>query len=367
MKEKILEVSCNGLGSGGVQRVIMNIVAELHEEYAFDVLVFTEGPDFYDDTFRTFGGTIYRIPNKQFCFKKNIDSYIRGPRIFFGTLKILREHGPYSAIHCHNYFESAFCLLAAKAAGVKIRITHSHNDASNVPFSKARVLKQRLLQPIVNQYATIRIGCSRNASNYLFGKDTPALTVLNGIELKPFASGKQNSGYKAGERIKLLHVGNFIPQKNQLFLVDLMSELRKRNLDFHLTMVGGSEESYRELVIRRIHEEGLEEFITILPSDSDIPEQMRKADLFLFPSLFEGLGIVLIEAQASGLHSLVSGSVPPEADLGNIRYLSSLEVPLWADAVQETIQRGQPRVFVDMEKYDIKNVAEDYRRIYQSC
>lgn len=366
MKEKILEVSCNGLGKGGVQHVIMNIVTALHEEYAFDVLVFTEGPDYYDDAFRAFGGTIYRIPNKQYCFKKNIDSYIRGPRIFFGTLKILREHGPYSAIHCHNYFESAFCLLAAKAAGVKIRIAHSHNDASKVPFSRPRLLKQRLLQPIVNRYATRKIGCSRNASDYLFGKDVPALTVLNGIELKPFASGKQNPGYQAGEQIKLLHVGNFIAQKNQLFLVDLMSELRKRNLDFRMTMVGGSEESYRDQVIRRIQEEGLEDSVTILPPDSDIPEEMRKADLFLFPSRFEGLGIVLIEAQASGLHCLVSGSVPPEADLGNIRYLSTLEVSLWADAVQEIIRRGQPRVFVDMEKYDIKNVAEEYRRIYQS-
>lgn len=367
MKDKILEVSCSGLENGGVQHVIMNIVSALHEDYTFDALVFTNGPDYFDGDFCAFGGQIFRIPNKQFPFRRNLDSYIRGPRIFFGTLKILREHGPYSAIHCHNYFESAFCLLAAKAAGVKARIAHSHNDASNVTFSKPRAIKQRLLQPIVNQCATIRIGCSRNASDYLFGKDMPATTVLNGIDLRPFASGRQNSGYKAGKQIRLLHVGNFNVQKNQLFLVDLMGELRKRNLNFRLTMVGGGDESYRNLVVRRIQEEGLQDWITILPHDSDIPEQMRRADLFLFPSLFEGLGIVLIEAQASGLHSLVSGNVPPEADLGNIRYLASLDVPLWADAVQEIIQRGQPRVFVDMEKYDIQNVAEDYRRIYQSC
>lgn len=366
MKEKILEVSCNGLTNGGVQHVIMNIASSLQEDYTFDALVFTEGPDFFDDAFRALGGEIYRIPNRKWRMKKNIDSYIRGPRIFLGTLKLLREHGPYTAIHCHNYFESAYCLMAAKAVGVPIRIAHSHNDVSVIRLSRARMVKESLLRPLVNRYATVRLGCSRRAAAYLFGKDVPAAIVLNGIDLEPFASGRENPGYKAGDRIRLLHVGNFSMQKNQLFLVDIMGELKKRNLDFHLTMVGGGEEAYRDAVMRRIRAEGLEDCIAVLPSDSDIPAQMRSADLFLFPSLFEGLGIVLIEAQASGLHCLAAGCVPPEADLGNLEYLATLDAGLWADAVEKIIHRGHRRVFVDMEKYDLRSTAEDYRRIYQS-
>ena len=180
------------------------------------------------------------------------------------------------------------------------------------------------------------------------------------------SSGRENPGYEAGDRIRLLHVGNFSMQKNQLFLVDIMGELKKRNLDFHLTMVGGGEEAYRDAVMRRIRAEGLEDCIAVLPPDSDIPAQMRSADLFLFPSLFEGLGIVLIEAQASGLHCLAADCVPPEADLGNLEYLSALDAGLWADAVEKIFQRGLRRVFVDMEKYDLRSTAEDYRRIYQS-
>ena len=363
MAEKILEVSCNGLVIGGVQQVIMNIVSELHEDFEFDVLVFTEGPDYFDDDFSAFGGKIYRIPNKRYPFKKNIDSYIRGPSFFFGTLKILREHGPYTAIHCHNYFESAFCLLAAKAAGVKIRIAHSHNDMSKVHLSIPRRVKQRLLQPIVNRYATIRIGCSRNASEYLFGKKVPAITVFNGIDLKPFELGRQNPGYKAGDKIRLLHVGNFTPQKNQLFLIDIISALKERKVDFVLTMVGGGDERYRDLVVEKIQKKGLSEFVTILPPDSDVPGEMRKADLFLFPSSFEGLGIVLIEAQASGLHSIVSGMIPPEADLGNLEYVASLDAGLWADAVLGIVKRGQVRRFVDVETDNIKNVCEVYRTL----
>lgn len=366
MKEKILEVSCNGLGNGGVQHVMMNIVSALREEYTFDALVFTEGPDYFDGAFRACGGEIYRIPHKHASLRKNLDSYIRGPRIFFGTWKVLKEHGPYHAIHCHNYFESAFCLMAAKAAGVQLRIAHSHNDLSQYPLSLPRRAKQFLLQPLVNRFATVRVGCSRNATDYLFGKGVPTETVLNGIDLKPFALGRENPGYKAGEPIKLLHVGNFTGQKNQLFLVDILSELKKRHLDFTMTMVGGGEEAYRNAVIDKVKREGLGECVSILPHDSDIPAEMRKADLFLLPSHFEGLGIVLIEAQASGLHCLVSACVPPEADLGNLAYLPALDAALWADAVQEIVQRGQARVFVDMEKYDIKNAAETYRRIYRS-
>lgn len=363
--EKILEVSCNGLVNGGVQHVIMNIVSALHADYQFDVLVFTEGPDYFDADFLTFGGKIFRMPNKQYRFKKNIDFYTRGPRIFFGTLKLLRENGPYTAIHCHNFFESAFCLMAAKVSGVKIRIAHSHNDLIGIPVSVTRRIKERLLRPVINRNATLRVGCSQGACKYLFGGNVPAKTIHNGIDLAPFAPGKQTPDYIAGDTIRLLHVGNFGVQKNQLFLVDILAVLKKRGVPFRMTMVGGGDEAYRERVAEKIRQEGLEPFVVLLPSNSDVPAEMRRADLFLLPSMFEGLGIVLIEAQASGLHSLVSKRVPPEADLGNLTYMEALDAENWADEIEKIASQGMPRKSVDMSEYDLRSVAQEYRLMFR--
>lgn len=366
MKEKILEVSCNGLMIGGVQRVIMNIVQSLHEEFIFDILVFTDGPDYFDEEFRSLGGNVFRIPNKNFSVtSRNLDSYLRGPRIFWGTLRILRQHGPYAAIHCHNYFESAYCLLAARIAGVKVRIAHSHNDVRGQYASFPMRIKRRLLRPIMNQNATVRIGCSKPASDYLFGENIAAITVFNGIDIKKFEFGEKSPGYSAGEKIRLLHVGNFNRQKNQLFLVDVLSEISKRKIPFTLKMIGGGDERYREMVINKIQQNGLEGNVVFLPPNTDIPEQMRQADLLLLPSLFEGLGIVLIEAQASGLHCFASDNVPREADLGNVDFIAGLVVSLWADAIERVFQFGQPRCAVDAKQYDLSCMADTYRHIYR--
>lgn len=362
--KKVLEVSCNGLTNGGVQHVIMNSVSELHEKYVFDVLVFTEGPDYFDDKFLALGGHIFRLPNKRRAFKKDIDVYFRGPRITLGVYRILKKHGPYTAIHCHNYFESAFCLLAAKLAGVNIRIVHSHNDLTNVPYSKFRKIYNAIMRVFVNQFATSRIGCSKNATDYLFGKQKKATTVNNGIYLESYLGGREKSGYVAQNKIKLLHVGNFSPQKNQVFLVEVAKELKSKKIDFELKLVGGGPDDYRSSIINKIKEYGLEKEVIVLPQDTNIPTEMKNSDLFLFPSTYEGLGIVIIEAQAAGLHSIVSRAVPPEADLGNIEYVEELSLSAWVEAIVDKVQNGQERVCVDMSTYDIKNIIKSYEELY---
>lgn len=296
--KKILEVSCNGLGNGGVQHVIMNIVSELKDEFIFDILVFNNGPEFFDEQFLSYGGKIHRIINKKKILKKDIDVYFRGPRIFFNTYKILKENGPYDAIHCHNYFESFFCLLAAKKVGVKIRIVHSHNDASFIKFSRIQKAYQNILRKLILRTATHFIGCSKNACKYLFGEKNDSITIYNGIDLEKFKRTGSNDFFPC-KKIKLLHVGNFSEQKNQLFLIEVMNELRVRNVDFELCLIGGGNQLYYNKVNQKIKERNLEEFIKILPSNSNIPMEMNNADLFLFPSNYEGLGIVLIEAQAT--------------------------------------------------------------------
>lgn len=362
--DKILEVSCNGLTNGGVQQIIMSIVRNLSDEFIFDILVFTNKEEYFDEEFLSYGGEIFRLPHKAKVKGKEVDFYYRGMKILFGTYKILKNNGPYKAIHCHNYFESSMCLLAARMAGVKIRIVHSHNDLSAVPYSQARKALQYIYRKIINKTATQRVGCSQVAINYLFGKNIKGKVIFNAIDLERFK--KENVEINRNfqpTRLNLLHVGNFSAQKNQLFLVEIAKELRNRNLDFHLTMVGG-ETPYYSKVLKAINEEKMEKYIEILPQNTDIPTEMYQCDLFLFPSCYEGLGIVLIEAQATGLHCFVSDAIPTEANLGNIEYVHRMEAKSWVDSIEQYMQQGIKRKAVDMSDYDIHNIVKKYKELY---
>lgn len=359
--KKILEVSCNGLTNGGVQQVMMSIVRNLHNDYKFDMLIFTNEKEYYEDEFLSYGGEIFRIPRKKPVNGKEIDFYYRGFNIFIGTYKILKKNGPYHAIHCHNYFESSMCLLAAKLAGVKIRIVHAHNDLSNVPYSKSRLIIQNIYKKIMNKCATEKIGCSKKALKYMY--DSEGRVIYNGIDLDRFNEAR-NKKRLSNSAIQLLHVGNFSPQKNQLFLIDIMEELIKDNVKCQLTLVGGKSNYYDD-VYKMIISKGLEQYVRILPQNSDIPDVMSNADLFLFPSNYEGLGIVLIEAQAVGLHCIVSKAIPEEADLGNIEFVEDFSKEKWVSRIKYFINTYSEKKIVDMSSYDIKNVSRQYRKIYK--
>lgn len=362
--KRVLEVSCNGMYNGGVQHVIMEITRNLSRKYNIDVLVFTKGPDYFDKEFQSYGGKIFRLPDKQNKLRK-ITWYFDGLRIYRGTLKILRENGPYDVIHCHNYFKSAYCLMAAKKAGVPVRIVHSHNDFSNVSYFFTRKILWFIERRIMNRYSTDRIGCSRAAADFLFGRNVSSDVIYNGIDIRRFDDNNDLAPYIANTRIRLLHVGNFSPQKNQLLLADIGNALKCLNIDFVMTLVGGDSE-YKNEVQSRVSELGLNDKFVFLPQNSDIPELMGESDLFLFPSAYEGLGIVVIEAQASGLHCIVSKAVPEEADLGNIEYIDSKDPMVWAKKIEQKVKSGQERVYVNMDSYDISKVITNYEKIYEN-
>lgn len=359
--EKILEVSCNGLTNGGVQHVIMEIVRGLSNEYVFDIIVFNNKKEYFTNEFLSYGGNIFCIPNKDSILKKDVDFYFRGMRIIYNTYKVLKNNGPYKAIHCHNYFESALCLIAAKMAGVKIRIVHSHNDLSNVQYSKIRIIIQKVYQKILNKLATSKVGCSKMANNYLFKNSKDTCVINNSIDVERFKfyEKKDRENY-----FKLLHVGNFSTQKNQEFLIDIAYQLKRENFNFELNLIGGESE-YKSKIIKKIEKLGLASNVKLFSHDQDVYEKMKEADLFLFPSYYEGLGIVLIEAQATGLHCMVSKAIPEEADLGNIEYINCFDVYYWTERIKDYLSNNNKRKKVDMSSYDNKNILKKYIELYK--
>ena len=209
----------------------------------------------------------------------------------------------------------------------------------------------------------------------MFGKDCfknkKTKVIFNGISFNKFNKSKVNKDvvinkYKVKEdSINFINIGRFEEQKNQLFLIRVFSEFIKLRENSRLIIVGhGSLESE---IRNEINMLGIEEYVDILPQDTNIPEILSVMDYFLLPSLYEGLGIVLIEAQAMGVQCFASNYVPEEADIGLCEFLP-LEIGAegWAQEINNNIdENNYGKVNSErLNKYDIKNVVIELEKIY---
>jgi glycosyltransferase involved in cell wall biosynthesis len=365
---KVLHVSCGGLGNGGVQAVIMSICRHLID-VQFDIVLFTNERRHYDDEFEGLGGKIFRIPYKEQLgrYRKIIDYFVRLYKTPKEVYKILKKNGPYDAIHCHNYFESGLCTIAARLAGVRIRISHSHNTASPRKISLPERVYQSFLKKIIKINSNVKIGCSKQALEYLFDNNSNAFVVNNAINLEKF--NKKNYSFQPNDKINFIHVGRYSYQKNQLFLLDVFSNIKKKIDNVQLTLVGFGEDE--KIISEKISKLGLENSVLMLPSDSNVPELLSQSDYFVFPSNFEGLGIVLLEAQVMGVKCFISNKVPEEANMGLCEYIE-LEngAEYWASQIIQYMnknKRGKESVPEEiLSKYNIEEVCKIYNGIYKN-
>lgn len=365
--KKILQVSCGNLNNGGVQNVIMGICRNL-SYISFDILLFTDKEGYYDKEFLSLGGKIFRISHFEgkSKFRKRIDYYVRFPRIFIGTYNILKKNGPYDAIHCHNYFESGICTFAARLAGVKVRISHSHSAR---PIDKSKILwnfYNYILKKLIKINSTIKIGCSKQANSYLYDGDKEVFIINNAIDLYKFNRKKYSYSYH--KSINFVNIGRFSAEKNQLFLLDVFKIIRERIPESKLILVGFGENEVK--IKEKIGKLELDESVQVLPPNSDIPKLLSESDYLIFPSIFEGFGLVLLEAQTMGVKCFVSSTVPSESNMGLCISLDLKEgAKLWAQSIVNYILNDNryEKKFVKEEvlkRYDIQEICRIYKKIY---
>lgn len=365
MKKKVLLVSCDNLANGGIQAVIMSIVRNLNDKYDFDAICFSQEKRHYTDEFLKYGNIYYLKKYSPHNFVSRLFlGFIEYYDLYNQSCKFFESHSDYDVVHCHNYFNAAPILKAAKEAGIKIRVSHSHNVASVIklknPLSRvANKFKSKQL----NKYSTNMVACSKAAGKYLFG-DAKVSVIHNAIDLNKFNPLNYKYTHNSNNTIKFVHVGRYGIQKNQLFLIDVFNEFLKLNNNATLSLVGFGD--WFDKIKNKIDELNLNDKIEMLPSDSDIPLLYSKSDITIFPSTYEGLGISLIEAQAMGLRCYVSEVIQPEADLGLCKKLQlSWGAKKWAEFIYNDInENGYEKHFVDMSSYDITNVIQQYDSIY---
>nr|WP_228530791.1 MULTISPECIES: glycosyltransferase [Myxococcaceae] len=276
------------------------------------------------------------------------------PRYVLRLWRLLRRER-YDVVHSHVHLFSGVTLLVARAAGVPVRLAHSHTDASAVEegASPLRRAYRSLMRALVRREATGGLACSAPAGRDLFGagwgRDPRWRTLYCGIGLGAFEGACDARALRASlglapDELVLGHVGRFIPLKNHAFVVEVARELARLHPRVRLLLVG--EGPLQAEVQRQVEASGLGPRTLFLRARPDVPALMRGAmDVLLLPSEREGLPLVGLEAQAAGLPLLVSDAVTPEVAVvpGLVRFLPLARPAAdWAAEALALAQRPRP-------------------------
>ena len=364
MKRKILHISFGAIGNGGVSAVIMSIIRSLHDDYQFDVLTFSQRVQGHNDEIRQLGGDVYCIN----CDRRGnwfdiIGFIIRPFKIFFCCLRLFKQQH-YDVVHCHYADEGGVILLAAKLCKISIRIMHSHNAKSPLQRKGMIALYRKFQLLLENKCSNRKVGCSAEACEAMFGKRR-FVVINNALDLKKFYYHAKRD--MSLSDVRFVHVGRFAWQKNQLFLLDVFKCINQEMPESKLTLVGWGRDTVE--IKEKIRLLGLTEKVEMLPADSNIPNIFAHSDYMIFPSQYEGLGIVLLEAQVSGVYCFASSGIPEIVDLGLCTFLDlSLGSKEWADVIIKHIQKNEHYQLdvAKRNKFDIQEVKKEYIKLYEN-
>lgn len=342
---------------GGAETFLMNVYRNIdRKKVQFDFLV--TGKGFFDEEIRQLGGKIYYMNYiteiGQIKYKKQLKTFFK-------------EHPEYTIVHSHIDQVSGIILEAAKEAEVANRIAHSHSTRNtNGLIGK---LYKKYLQSKIKQNATVLLACGEEAAKWLYKSQwKEAIIIKNGVNIEKFKfSEKKRKKIRKeldinDETLLIGHIGRFSKVKNQEFLVKIYKEYERNNHNSLLIMVGKGEE--KEKIEKLVNSEHLESKIKFLGLRQDTDSIYSAMDYMIFPSLYEGISIALIEAQISGLKILASDTIDKNTDIsGNIEWISLNELPSeWCKHIINVKDRE-----IDKEKvvdYDIERTTKKLQDIY---
>lgn len=251
-----------------------------------------------------------------------------------GWHRLFSREGPFDVVHSHIHHASILPLIWAQKAQVPVRIAHSHADLRHMPNSLFRSLYFRLARRLLPLVASRRIATSAGAACDLFGSAEAATDLFPcGLDFEPFFAMQHRA---VSRRFTLVHVGRFVPEKNHEFLLRLFAAYHREDPETRLLLIGDG--PLRQAIESLCCRLGVASAVDFAGSSNQVAPLLAQADLFVFPSLSEGLGLAAIEAQAAGLPVLLASHLPEELDLfpNRIRRLAlNLPMDQWMGSIRE--------------------------------
>ncbi len=349
---------------GGVESVVMNYFRNIdHDSIHFTFICDEDSTNIPYDEIKKYGGDVIIVPPYQKLF-----------RYIFSLTKILKE-GNFDIAHSHINTLSVFSLFSAMCAGIPIRIAHSHSTTNQK--EKKRNFMKKLLKPFSKVFATNYMCCSEFAGRWQFGNkeyDKGNVYLLNNaIDLSRFEYNesirkKMRSEFNIDDdTIVLGHIGRFVTCKNHSFIIDIFNSLHKKNSKSVLFLVGQG--PLVDQIKKIVDDYNLNDFVYFLGQRGDVNDLYQMFDVFLLPSLYEGLPVVGVEAQSSGLLCYLSNEMTMETKLLDSTVFMSLSdgPDIWANDILNKLdkyKRCSTFDIVSSKGFNIKNESCKLKEYY---
>lgn len=340
------------MNRGGAETMVMNYYRKIDRtKVQFDFMVHRQERGAYDDEIEALGGQIFRMSA---ISPTTLGKYKRELREFF------QKHSEYRILHAHMSELGYFAFKEARKCGIPVRICHAHNAPvffSETIKEKIKRLPREILARFIRKESTDFFTCSQIAGEWLFGRrnNDKMIFMRNAVDASAFRYNKkmaENFKLEMGwlDKIILGHVGRFNPQKNHAFLIEIFKTYHTDHPNSILVLVGSGH--LESMIRKKVQENQLEDCVKFLGSRSDMPDLYQTFDLFLFPSLYEGLPVSLVEAQAAGIPCVVSDRISIQTHITDSYYPVSLDVSLqeWKKNIEEALKQGKKDTYSLIKK-----------------
>ena len=317
----------NIMDRAGLENMLMNYYRNIDRtKIQFDFLTHREEKGAYEDEIISMGGKVYHAPR---LYPQNYPLYFKWMKNFF------TKHPEYKIVHSHIDAMSYFPLLAAKKASVPIRIAHSHSSKLDRDIKlPIKYFALKKLPFVSNVYCA----CGQKAGKFMFGSRRFSV-IHNAIDLQKFSYEELKRKSKRDELdiekdvFVIGHVGRYCYIKNQLFLIDIFSKLLQEKQNCMLLLIGNGPDEAK--IKTKIDTLGISDKVKLLKNRDDVNELYQVMDVFVMPSLFEGLPVVGVEAQANGLPCILSNRISNEVILSDCVQMLDLDdgINAWKNAI----------------------------------
>ncbi len=353
--------SVSNMDRGGIETMLMNFYRNIdRSKVQFDFLANKPQPGDYDEEIRQLGGRIFVSPGFM-SYRKYVEY----------MTDLFKQNPEYKIIHTHNGSLMLYALKSAKNNGIPVRIAHAH--ATAVPVGLKNEIK-KLIRPMIKYVATDYWGCSEAAGKFYFSEKRWSRNhqlIHNAINVGDFVFSEEKRNkirgeYKFNDKLVIGHVGRLAPQKNQKKLLEVFSEVLKANSNAHLVIIGTGE---LEAKLKEYSKElGISNSVTFTGVLSNVNEWYSAFDVFAMTSLYEGLPVVAVEAQAADLPCVLCNTITPEVKITeNVKFAGLNDsAGHWAKLILDFKPEARVNRADELQKagYDIKSEAERMQNLY---